>query len=210
MSGGRQSAGVEGVISRDFVGSVGCLLSYLCLSAFPGARDLSRSNGGVRLDERIHALLGVSEVREVLSASKLNGHYPYRYRKDVLEHLPTHSAPPHRRTSASPLAYNRCRYRMNIYELLGLVAIGSGVGCAVGYVGSMQLPIIPTAVAILLGVTAGVIAFLKLRRTVILIHLKQPTERTMAILCVLMFVGVLLVTCVAEFVTLSITGTLNR
>jgi len=97
---------------------------------------------------------------------------------------------------------------MNLYEVLGLVAIGAGLGGSIGYAGSTEHSPLRVTVAVAVGVIAGVIAFLRIRRTVI--HLKQPTERTLAILYVLTFFGVLLATWVAAFGTLSIAANLNR
>jgi len=97
---------------------------------------------------------------------------------------------------------------MNLYETLGLIALGAGVGGAIGYAGDTHRSPVSIAVAAAVGIVAGVIAFLRMRKTVI--HLKQQTERALAIQYVLMFLGVLLATWVTTFGILSIAGTLNR
>jgi hypothetical protein len=97
---------------------------------------------------------------------------------------------------------------MNLYETLGLVAAGAGLGSAVGYAGGSERPLIQIAAAVVVGAIACVVIFLRLRSTVT--HLKQPTERTLAILYVLTFFKVLLATWMATFGALSITGNFNR
>ena len=97
---------------------------------------------------------------------------------------------------------------MTLYEILGLVAMSAGLAGAIGYEAATRRPLIPIAAAVVMGVMAGVIVFLRLGR--IMIQLKQPTERTLAILYVLTFLGILLATWAAAFVTLSIAGSFNR
>lgn len=97
---------------------------------------------------------------------------------------------------------------MNLYETLGLVALGAGAGGAIGYAGDTHRSPFSIAVAAAVGITAGVIAFLRMRKAVL--NLQQPTERKLAIQYVLMFLGVSFATWVTTFGTLSIAETLSR
>jgi zinc transporter ZupT len=97
---------------------------------------------------------------------------------------------------------------VNLYETLGLVAIGAGLGVAVGTLPSTHHQPLLIAAAVLLGVVAGVVIFLALRKFVT--QLKKPTEQTLAVLYVLTFLGVLLTTWAAAFGTFAIAGILNR
>jgi hypothetical protein len=86
---------------------------------------------------------------------------------------------------------------MNLYDIMGPVAIALGIGGCIGYARETNQPGISVAAMFVVGVLAGATTFVMLRRLVY--RLDRPTERTLALLYLATFLGVLFATCLAAF-----------
>ena len=74
---------------------------------------------------------------------------------------------------------------MNLYDVMGPTAIGAGAGIA--YASAEHQPWAPTAVSLLLGVIAGAVTFIKIRKAVY--GLRAAKQQTLAVLYVGTFIG---------------------
>jgi len=74
---------------------------------------------------------------------------------------------------------------MNLYDVMGPTAIGAGVGIA--YAGAAHQPLAAIAVSLLLGVVAGAVTFIKIRKAVY--GLRAAKQQTLAVLYVGTFIG---------------------
>jgi len=87
--------------------------------------------------------------------------------------------------------------QMNLFEQLGLIAIGGGTASAIAMEPKAQLSAICIAVAIILGLITGAATFLKIRST--MLALNRPSERLLALLYAGMFAAVLASSYIAAF-----------
>jgi NhaP-type Na+/H+ or K+/H+ antiporter len=91
---------------------------------------------------------------------------------------------------------------MNLYDIMGPFAIALGIGGCIGYARDTNQPGISIAATLVVGVLAGATTFVMLRRFVS--RVDRATERTLALLYLATFLGVLLATCLAAFGILAI------
>jgi NhaP-type Na+/H+ or K+/H+ antiporter len=97
---------------------------------------------------------------------------------------------------------------MNLYDIMGPVAIALGIGGCVGYARAANQAGISIAATLVVGVLAGATTFVMLRRLVS--RVDKPTERALSLLYLATFLGVLLATCLAALGILAMIQAFGR